>query len=84
MALPHSQTIKDWIFNDALPWWASNGVDRSDGGYVEQVTPAGIVAGLCPFQRDFQHRAFGLVLMGLVRQGRDRLVDGFQRRKSGA
>ena len=46
MALPHSQTIKHWMFNDALPWWAANGVDRKDGGYVEQVTPAGVDAGI--------------------------------------
>ena len=46
MALPHSQTIKNWMFNDALPWWAANGVDRRDGGYVEQVTPDGADAGV--------------------------------------
>lgn len=34
------------MFNDALPWWAANGVDRKDGGYVEQVTSAGVDAGI--------------------------------------
>lgn len=46
MALSHSQTIRDWMFNDALPWWAANGVDRKDGGYVEQVTPDGADVGI--------------------------------------
>jgi mannose/cellobiose epimerase-like protein (N-acyl-D-glucosamine 2-epimerase family) len=34
------------MFNAALPWWAANGVDREDGGYVEQVTPEGVDAGI--------------------------------------
>ena len=41
MALPHSDAIRDWIFNAALPWWAVNGVDRIHGGFIEQVTPDG-------------------------------------------
>ena len=32
MALPYRDTIHDWMFNAALPWWAANGVDRANGG----------------------------------------------------
>ncbi len=46
MALPHRDAIHDWIFKSALPWWAANGVDRANGGYVEQVTPDGRDAGI--------------------------------------
>lgn len=30
----------------ALPWWAANGVDRTNGGYVEQMTMDGRDAGV--------------------------------------
>lgn len=46
MTLPHSDAIRDWIFNVTLPWWAAHGVDRADGGYVEQVTPDGRDVGI--------------------------------------
>lgn len=46
MAFPHRDAIHDWMFNEALPWWAANGVDREHGGYVEQVTPDGRDAGI--------------------------------------
>lgn len=46
MKLPHRNAIHDWIFNIALPWWAAHGVDRADGGYVEQVTPGGRDVGI--------------------------------------
>lgn len=46
MKLPHRDAIHDWIFNIALPWWAAHGVDRADGGYVEQVTPDGRDVGI--------------------------------------
>lgn len=46
MAHPHSQAIRNWMFDVALPWWAANGVDRQHGGYVEQVTPDGRDAGI--------------------------------------
>ena len=46
MALPYSDAIRDWIFNAALPLWATNGVDRAHGGYVEQLTPDGRDAGV--------------------------------------
>lgn len=29
--------VRNWLFNDALPFWAANGVDRVNGGYVEQL-----------------------------------------------
>lgn len=50
MALPHSEKIRDWVFNATLPWWAANGVDRTHGGFVEQVTPDGRDANI-PFKR---------------------------------
>jgi mannose/cellobiose epimerase-like protein (N-acyl-D-glucosamine 2-epimerase family) len=33
--------IRAWLFDQALPWWASHGLDRASGGYVESVDPAG-------------------------------------------
>jgi N-acylglucosamine 2-epimerase/mannose-6-phosphate isomerase len=41
LVLPQSDAIRKWVFDVALPWWAANGVDRGNGGYVEQVTPDG-------------------------------------------
>lgn len=41
MGLPHREAIHDWMFKAALPWWAEHGVDRVNGGYVEQVTAEG-------------------------------------------
>jgi N-acylglucosamine 2-epimerase/mannose-6-phosphate isomerase len=46
LALPHSTAIHDWIFKAALPWWAARGVDRVNGGYVEQLTQDGQDAGI--------------------------------------
>lgn len=46
MAFSCRETIHDWMFNTALPWWAANGVDRTNGGFVEQVTPEGADAGI--------------------------------------
>jgi mannose/cellobiose epimerase-like protein (N-acyl-D-glucosamine 2-epimerase family) len=31
----------EWLSNDALPLWATRGVDREAGGFVEQLTPEG-------------------------------------------
>ena len=41
MALPLRDTFHRWMFQSALPWWAANGVDRANGGYVEQMTMDG-------------------------------------------
>ena len=38
MPLPHRDAIHKWMFGAALPWWAANGLDRLNGGYVEQMT----------------------------------------------
>jgi len=38
--------IRRWMFDIALPWWARNGVDRTHGGFIEQVTFAGEDAGI--------------------------------------
>jgi N-acylglucosamine 2-epimerase/mannose-6-phosphate isomerase len=37
--------VRSWLFNDALPNWASHGVDRSGGGFVEHLNLAGRDAG---------------------------------------
>jgi N-acylglucosamine 2-epimerase/mannose-6-phosphate isomerase len=29
--------LSQWLFEEALPFWAENGVDRTDGGYVEHL-----------------------------------------------
>jgi mannose/cellobiose epimerase-like protein (N-acyl-D-glucosamine 2-epimerase family) len=46
LGLPHRDAIHDWMFKAALPWWAENGVDRTNGGYVEQVTADGLDAAI--------------------------------------
>jgi mannose/cellobiose epimerase-like protein (N-acyl-D-glucosamine 2-epimerase family) len=42
--------IRDWIFRDALPLWAANGVDREFGGFLEELSPEGGVTA-CDFKR---------------------------------
>jgi mannose/cellobiose epimerase-like protein (N-acyl-D-glucosamine 2-epimerase family) len=32
------EAIRSWMFDKALPFWASHGLDRDNGGYVEQLT----------------------------------------------
>ena len=46
MAISSREKIHDWMFKAALPWWAANGIDRANGGFVEQVTPEGADAGI--------------------------------------
>jgi mannose/cellobiose epimerase-like protein (N-acyl-D-glucosamine 2-epimerase family) len=48
--LPHRDAIRHWMFGAALPWWAANGLDRVNGGYVEQMTMEGDDAAV-PFKR---------------------------------
>ena len=50
MLLPNRDAIKSWMFEAALPWWAANGLDTANGGYVEQMTLDGRDAGI-PFKR---------------------------------
>jgi len=38
--------IRRWLFETALPWWAANGADRVNGGFIEQMTFAGLDAGV--------------------------------------
>jgi mannose/cellobiose epimerase-like protein (N-acyl-D-glucosamine 2-epimerase family) len=38
--------IRRWMFEDALPFWGRTGVDRVDGGFVEQMDFAGQDAGV--------------------------------------
>jgi len=45
MKTPYTE-ISSWMFEVALPWWGANGIDRHDGGYVEQVTFDGRDAGI--------------------------------------
>jgi len=33
--------VRDWVFEQALPFWARNGIDRIHGGYIEQLRPDG-------------------------------------------
>ena len=35
--------LKDWLLRDALPLWAERGVDNSDGGFFERLSPQGDV-----------------------------------------
>ena len=41
MPLPNRDAIHRWMFQSALPWWAAHGLDRTHGGYVEQMTMSG-------------------------------------------
>ena len=38
--------VRSWMFERALPFWAWNGIDSADGGYVEQLTLDGRDAGV--------------------------------------
>ncbi|MDP3739426.1 MAG: AGE family epimerase/isomerase, partial [Hyphomonadaceae bacterium] len=42
--------IHGWMFDTALPWWTSNGIDRANGGYVEHFDLDGRDAQ-APFKR---------------------------------
>lgn len=46
MSLARVNTVRAWMFDTALPWWAEHGVDREQGGFVEQITPEGQDAGI--------------------------------------
>ncbi len=37
-AIAASAAIRSWMFDKALPFWASHGLDADNGGYVEQLT----------------------------------------------
>jgi N-acylglucosamine 2-epimerase/mannose-6-phosphate isomerase len=41
-----SAAVRYWLFEEALPFWAENGVDRVFGGYVEQLRLDGTDARL--------------------------------------
>ncbi|MDR3461993.1 MAG: hypothetical protein P4L76_06745, partial [Beijerinckiaceae bacterium] len=30
--------LRNWMFEEALPFWSTEGVDRVNGGYVEHFT----------------------------------------------
>jgi N-acylglucosamine 2-epimerase/mannose-6-phosphate isomerase len=42
--------VRSWLFETALPFWAEAGVDRRDGGFVEQLDLSGRDGGV-PFKR---------------------------------
>lgn len=41
---------RSWMFDAALPFWAAHGVDRVNGGFHEELTPAGVPTA-CDFKR---------------------------------
>jgi mannose/cellobiose epimerase-like protein (N-acyl-D-glucosamine 2-epimerase family) len=45
-AIGASEAIRNWMFDQALPFWAGHGLDLDDGGYVEQLTLDGRDAGM--------------------------------------
>ena len=45
-AIAASAAIRSWVFDKALPFWASHGLDADNGGYVEQLTLDGRDAGV--------------------------------------
>ena len=40
-AIAASAAIRSWVFDTALPFWASHGLDADNGGYVEQLALQG-------------------------------------------
>lgn len=42
--------LRDWIFRDALPFWAAHGVDHADGGFFEELAFDGTPTD-CAFKR---------------------------------
>lgn len=44
------EAVRRWLFDEAWPFWAKNGVDRQHGGFVEHLDLAGRDAG-APFKR---------------------------------
>jgi len=42
--------VRDWMFRDALPFWAAHGVDRENGGFLEDLNPDGSPTAT-PFKR---------------------------------
>lgn len=40
------EAVRTWMFDTALPFWAEAGVDRADGGFVEQLDMAGRDGGV--------------------------------------
>lgn len=45
-AISTREAIHTWMFDQALPLWASHGLDTENGGYVEQLTFDGQDAGI--------------------------------------
>src|SRR3990172_775831 len=46
MADPLDKAVRHWMLEEALPFWAEHGVDRTFGGYVEQLNLDGSDAGV--------------------------------------
>jgi len=42
--------VRDWMFRDALPFWAAHGVDHLYGGFYEELNPDGSPTA-CSFKR---------------------------------
>lgn len=52
MTHPLHNRIRNWLFEDALPFWAKNGLDKKHGGYVEYFE----TASLKPFTEERRMR----------------------------
>lgn len=50
MSFRYRAAIRSWMFDEALPWWGEHGIDRQNGGYLEQMTLEGRDAGI-PYKR---------------------------------
>ena len=49
-AIATNAGVRSWMFDSALPFWAEHGIDRDNGGFVEQLTLDGANANV-PFKR---------------------------------
>ncbi|HQS08786.1 MAG TPA: AGE family epimerase/isomerase [Xanthobacteraceae bacterium] len=41
--MPETEMLLNWLFQQALPFWSTRGVDRGHGGFYERLDPAGAI-----------------------------------------
>jgi mannose-6-phosphate isomerase len=41
--VPETEMLLNWLFQQALPFWSTRGVDRGHGGFYERLDPAGAI-----------------------------------------
>ncbi|MFG1423714.1 AGE family epimerase/isomerase [Roseixanthobacter liquoris] len=41
--MPETENLLTWLFQEALPFWSTRGVDRGQGGFYERLDPTGAI-----------------------------------------